>query len=484
MTLQVFLQGKILGTEEFILSPAPTDAPEEHTLLGRCRWVTLLSEAIPRALLAELGLARVLLGSSGGGQFLLVLPEEVRRTAEDFLGAVSEEMEQLSGRRLRLIWGITENLGDWSVVRRRIVEEIARKRGAPLARQRAALLEPFEEADPQPAAYFARELAVRLQDVGMVGWSPEARGRIAVESGKHVWPVSSTPSAEAIPMARHAAREEDAGGPAAPATLAGRAEGRKTWGVLRGDVDNFEIRLRRATTVEEHVQLSLMYKQFFAGELELVCSLPEYWRKAVILYTGGDDFALYASWDVLIPLAREVQRLFHRFTEENLKDLPGPEGKTISMAISLAPEVGASPLAVYEEAGRRLDAAKSIGKDCIWVMGRTLEWRQLAMASELQETMRQAASVLPSPAPLFVELGAFYRGEGAGGSARGSERQLERPWRVHRALSRAFRESRGREAQRLRSQLQNEMVSKAAGQRRLRPAGRVALEWTKLLTEV
>ena len=33
-----------------------------------------------------------------------------------------------------------------------------------------------------------------------------------------------------------------------------------------------------------------------------------------------------------------MQRLFHRFTEENLKDYPGAEGKTISMAIALAPE--------------------------------------------------------------------------------------------------------------------------------------------------
>jgi CRISPR-associated protein Csm1 len=176
--------------------------------------------------------------------------------------------------------------------------------------------------------------------------------------------------------------------------------------------------------------------------------------------------------------------VFHRFTEENLKDFPGPEGKTITMAVSLAPETGASALAVYEEAGRRLDAAKSAGKDCIWVMGRSLEWRQLALASELHETMRQAASVLPSPAPLFVELGAFYRREGSSVATRAAEGQLDRPWRVHRALSRAFRDSRGREAQRLRSQLLNEIVSKAAGQRRLRPAGRVALEWTKLLTEV
>ena len=128
-------------------------------------------------------------------------------------------------------------------------------------------------------------------------------------------------------------------------TLARRAQGRSIWGVLRGDVDNFGLRLRRVHSIEEHVPLSVLYKQFFAGELEVLCSMPEFWRKVSIIYSGGDDFAVYGSWDALIALAREVQRLFHRFTEENLKEYPGAEGKTISMAIALAPET-------YYPAGR------------------------------------------------------------------------------------------------------------------------------------
>ena len=148
-------------------------------------------------------------------------------------------------------------------------------------------------------------------------------------------------------LARHAAPSDD-GKQAAPVqTLGRRAQGRSIWGVLRGDVDNFGLRLRRVHSIEEHVPLSVLYKQFFAGELEVLCSLPEFWRKVSIIYSGGDDFAVYGSWDALIALAREVQRLFHRFTEENLKEYPGAEGKTISMAIALAPET-------YYPAGRRV----------------------------------------------------------------------------------------------------------------------------------
>ncbi len=110
--------------------------------------------------------------------------------------------------------------------------------------------------------------------------------------------------------------------------------------MLRGDVDNFGIRIRRAQTIEEHIQLSVMYKQFFAGELEVLCSMPEFWRKVTVIYSGGDDFAVYGAWDALIGLAREMERLFHRFAEANLKDFAGPEGKTISMALALGARRG------------------------------------------------------------------------------------------------------------------------------------------------
>ena len=83
MAEQILLQGKILGTEEFLLAAPPSGAMParsdgEDLLAGRSQWITLLCEVLPRALLAELGLARILLGSSGGGQFLLVLPGEAR----------------------------------------------------------------------------------------------------------------------------------------------------------------------------------------------------------------------------------------------------------------------------------------------------------------------------------------------------------------------------------------------------------------------
>lgn len=481
MSLQIFLQSKILGIEEFLLAPGPPACAEDWLLLGRSRWVTLLSEVLPRALLAELGLSRMLLGSSGGGQFLLVLPMESRPQAEDFLKAAARDIDQISGGPLKLVWAVTENLGDWSIVRRRLNEEMQRKRGTPAAGGPSGLFAPFDgETEADTSDYFCRQLGAELQEAQSVGWSPESPGKVLPGEGKHSWTLGASASGEGIPLARHAARDEDGKTPAGVAVLAGRAGGRRTWGVLRGDVDNLEIRLRRVATIEDHVQLSVMYKQFFANELELLCSLPEFWQKVTILYAGGDDFAVFGAWDALIPLAREIQRLFHRFCDENLADFPGPEGKTITMAISLAAERDSPFASVYEDAGQKLELAKSADKDCIYVLGRTLEWRQLATASDLRDTLSEVAEELGSPSRLLWELGGFYR-ESA--DVAGPEVYLARPWRVHQRFSRAFGDARGKGHQKLRTQLTNEMVAKGIRHMKLRPGGRVALAWTKLLEE-
>ncbi len=149
---------------------------------------------------------------------------------------------------------------------------------------------------------------------------------------------------------------------ATPAELAARSNGQPVWGILRADVDNFGIRLRRAQSIEEHVQLSMMFKHFFARELDLVCSLGEFWQRVTVITAGGDNFSVYGAWDALILLARDMQRVFSRFVEENLKDFPGAEGKTISMAIAAAvpSEAGAEePLSeVYDRTCRNLVHAK------------------------------------------------------------------------------------------------------------------------------
>jgi CRISPR-associated protein Csm1 len=482
MSLQIFLQGKLLGIDEFLFAPAGEDHDQVFT--GRSHWISLLSEILPRALLAELGLAKILLGSSGGGQFLLVLPQESREPAEAFLAAAAAEIAALSDGSLKLLWSITENLGDWSDVRRRLTETLDHRRGTP----------GFEEQAPQHAGshqYFAGHLGMRLRDAESAGWSAETPGRILIGEGKHVWSLTGS-SADSLPFARHAAPSDAGTEPASTATLAARAAGLRTWGVLRGDVDNFGIRIRRAQTIEEHIQLSVMYKQFFAGELEVLCSMPEFWRKVTVIYSGGDDFAVYGAWDALVGLARELERLFHRFAESNLKDFAGPEGKTISMALALAPAGDASLGAVFEEAGQRLEAAKSADKDCIWLLGRTLEWKQFAEAAELKGALMRMIVEFHCSPQYLRDLCGIYRETQSKVSRRQARRTGgERPWRYHRRIRRilgaarpAFSRERERnEFQKARAALIADLIGRSAVTVKLRPAGRVALEWARLSAE-
>jgi len=484
MSLQIFLQGKLLGIDEFLLAPADKDRDQVFT--GRSHWISLLSEILPRALLAELGLAKVLIGSSGGGQFLVVLPEEFRAKAEEFLQAAAAEVASLGDGVLKLVWSVTENLGDWSDVRRRLNEEMDQRRGTPAAQGfDAAPLKNESGAEE----YFARQLGARLRDAESAGWSPETPGRILVGSGKQTWSLGG--ATDALPFARHAAPSDDGREPATTATLGERATGLATWGVLRGDVDNFGIRIRRAQNIEEHIQLSVMYKQFFAGELEVLCSMPEFWRKVTVIYSGGDDFAVYGAWDALVTLAREMERLFHRFTEQNIKEFAGPEGKTISMALALAPAVDASLGAVFEEAGERLELAKSADKDCIWLLGRTLEWKQFAEAAGLKDLLMRMVSDFGVAPRYLHDLCGIYRETQSKMSRRQARRSGgERPWRYHRRIRRILGAARPvyagparGEFQKARTALIAELIGRSAITVKLRPAGRVALEWARLCAE-
>jgi CRISPR-associated protein Csm1 len=484
MSEQILLQGKLLGTEEFLLAAsgegrAPRSSGEE-LLAGRSQWITLLSEVLPRAVLSELGLARILLGSSGGGQFLVVLPEEFCPEAVRFLDRAAEQIAAMSAGHVKLVWSTTENLGDWSVVRKRLNEVLNRRRATPLEGAAPGVFQPFRSALPVEGDAWFRELGARVREASSVGWSPEAPGKVTPGEGKYTWTLTSNLSPDSIMLARHAAPSDDGKSAATVQTLARRAQGRSVWGVLRGDVDNFGVRLRRIHSIEEHVPLSVLYKQFFAGELEVLCSMPEFWRKVTILYSGGDDFAVYGSWDALIQVAREVQRLFHRFTEENLKDYPGPEGKTISMAIALAPDNNYPLAAVYEQAGRNLELAKSADKDCIYLLGRVLEWRHLSDASELKDTVTRLVRDFRLSRQFLYELRSFYSRQAY---ALPGEFEGQRAWRFERRFNRILSGTRDHEFQKLRAHLIGEIAGRKSAQVKLRPAGLVALEWARLVTE-
>lgn len=464
--MQVFLQAKLLGIEAFVGAAAG----DLDSLGGRCLYASLLTETVPRALLDHLGLSHQLIGATGGGQFLVMLTTESVPAAHGYLAEVTRSLSKISDGTLRLVWAATENLGDWSDIRKRLNEQMARWRGLN-AIEAEGLFEPFAPEAPGTDDPFAAlfqcipaSLSVRF-DLNQ--------------------PLNLAPDQIELQLARHAAPGED-GRPAGTAGLAAKATGRKLWGILRADVDQFGQRLRRAQTIDESLECSLFFRNFFAGEVQVLCSQAEFWQKVSILYTGGDDFAIAGAWDALIPFAREMERIFKQTVEAYLKEMPGPEGKTISMGIALAP-AGAAPSAVYVEAGRNLEAAKCARNDGITLLGRSLDWKQLAEAAEIKELMIRLVEEYRCSPSYLGELAGFYRESDRAlpvrvSKARG-ERQL-RPWRLHGRLNRMLEgPDNRRDYQKARDRLISEFVQRNQAQLRLRPSGRVALEWARLSME-
>src|SRR5215472_2903692 len=154
MSVQIFLLGRLIGAEDFLLAPA-VDEPA-RTLLGRATWLNLYAEVLPRALLAELGLAKILLGTSGGEQFLVLLPGESRPQADEFLSAAAADVAAMTRGAMSLVWAATENLGDWTVVRKRLIEDLQRRLGATAAAPNSDMFVPFVEP-PADDTYFTTE---------------------------------------------------------------------------------------------------------------------------------------------------------------------------------------------------------------------------------------------------------------------------------------------------------------------------------------
>src|SRR5947209_511338 len=131
----------------------------------------------------------MLLGASGGEQFLVILPEEAREQAHAFLRNAADAVRHISAGTLQLVFASTENLGDWTIVRRRLNEEMARALATPLANAGAAA---FHQAPSMTAPdfddYFINQMGRRLRDTPTVSWSPEQPALILPgDQGRHQW---------------------------------------------------------------------------------------------------------------------------------------------------------------------------------------------------------------------------------------------------------------------------------------------------------
>jgi CRISPR-associated protein Csm1 len=485
MSLQVFLQAQLLGAEEFLAASSVEHQDDAADFIGRSAWLSLICEVLPRALLSELKLSRMLLGSSSAEQFFLVLAEDEIPRANEFLQSADAALGEISQGTLHLHWASTENLGAWPVARKRLDDALSARRSAPLSRQAdaSAFFAPFVEGPATGSSNYFSTFAEKLASASSVGWSPDYPARLLWDEGQYSWPLKeqSAEEDEGILFPRRFAMDEDATRTSSLAELAERGEGNPGWGVLRGDVDQFEARLKRAATIEEHIHLSVLFKKFIAGELAFLCTLPEFWRRVTILYRGGDDFAIVGSWDALIALARELHRVFETFAEENLQSFAGVESKTISMALAIAPETSTPLSVVFEEAGLHLRGTKANEPGSFYLFGKTLEWKRLSDAEELKSSLVRMVRDFGFAREYIDDLAAVYRDSfSARAVRRGKTVRADKPWRTYMRVSQVIPPSRGKELANLRNVVITHLLGKKTAGLKLRPSARVGLEWARL----
>ena len=103
-------------------------------------------------------------------------------------------------------------------------------------------------------------------------------------------------------------------------------------------------------------------------------------------------------------------------------------------------------------------------------------------AAELKDDLTRLVASFGSSPEYIRELCGIYR-ETAPGARRRSQRTTDRPWRFHRRLNRILPTSRDREFQKARNSVITDLVGRNPANVKLRPSGRVALEWARLSIE-
>src|SRR5436190_21706657 len=109
------------------------------------------------------------------------------------------------------------------------------------------------------------------------------------------------------------------------------------------------------------------------------------------------------------------------------------------MAMALAPDLHYPLPVVFHEAGRNLELAKSADKDCVHLLGRTLEWKQLSDAADLKDTVTRLMTEYRSSRSFLRELRTRYYKEAYGHNWHDKESSTQRTWRVQPRVDRTPR---------------------------------------------
>ncbi|WAM33891.1 type III-A CRISPR-associated protein Cas10/Csm1 [Caldicellulosiruptor morganii] len=168
--------------------------------------------------------------------------------------------------------------------------------------------------------------------------------------------------------------------------IVNESKGIKTWGIVRGDVDNLgrifkeglkgKISLSRVMTLSQ--EFSLFFGYFF-NRLTKAKSL-----NSIVIYAGGDDFCVLGPWTDMPYLAHEVYKAFRSY-------VGGNEYVTVSMGFEISPDKKYPIYRVATVCGEHLDEAKKFErkngkkKDCFAFGGHFVGWEDFENLKDIKE---------------------------------------------------------------------------------------------------
>lgn len=140
-------------------------------------------------------------------------------------------------------------------------------------------------------------------------------------------------------------------------------------GILRMDGDRFgSILSDIMSSLSRYMTASLYVKLFFAGAVNLLSQISKDRDYIYAIYSGGDDLVIVGKWDIILDLARKIQRLFKKFFPY--------EDMTLSAGILIEePRMPAHIL--FDESKRMLEEVKEEGRNGVSLLSVDTTYRLL-----------------------------------------------------------------------------------------------------------
>ena len=425
------------GIQDFLYAIPPEHALKN--LKGRSAYIQLLSESIARYILSRYNLPVINILFIGGGNFYLLLPTQaddmaqLKKEVADFLFEKEkiDVFPAIESVLLSPVDFLQGKLGEkWFEVNKKVAIEKRRKNK-------------FVFADEVKSSSFLNSLEGSRND------NSHKYEKIAKQIPNADWLYLGTSTSDGIKiidtiwsftkekdenkngfsinkyikidknckghyrLANHTASDEVEQRAATLEDLANRCDaGKKTWGVIRADVDHlgkiFREGLNEDTEDTEEANLisisrittlSNMFSIFFSSHLQSILQKEEYREKTVIVYSGGDDLFIIGAWDILVDLMYDIRTDFQKFTFRN--DI------TFSAAIYIAPSAKFPVIEAAKEAGRMLKKAKDAGRNRIcFIDDKPLTWGEL---DEIRDVKQQILSWIDKPSDSSGEARSLIR---------------------------------------------------------------------------